>query len=106
MEYPIKLPFETELKLRFPGFVKELKFLNDRKYRFDYAWLAEKVSLEYEGGVYTGGAHVRGKHYESDCEKYSLAATEGWCVIRVTNGMVKNGLAWELLEKAFGRKAD
>jgi hypothetical protein len=45
--------------------------------------------------------HVRLRGYENDCEKYSEAAICGWCVIRVTHGMVKSGRAWTLLEAAF-----
>ena len=72
-----------------------------RRWRFDFAWPQERVSLECEGGVWTRGAHTRGAHYTEDCEKYSSAAIRGWCVIRATGDMVKSGLAASLVKTAL-----
>lgn len=85
----------------FPGFEKEYRFHEDRKWRFDYCWPDEMVALEIEGGIWTNGRHTRGKGYENDCEKYSEAAILGWKVIRVTVGMISDGRAIYLLEKVF-----
>lgn len=63
--------------------VTELRFHPTRKWRFDYAFPKYKIAIEVEGGVYSGGRHVRGKGFLNDCEKYSEAAILGWCVIRV-----------------------
>ena len=48
---------EPELEYRFHPF---------RKWRFDFAWPEQKVAVEMEGGVFIGGAHTRGGHYQSD----------------------------------------
>lgn len=61
----------------------ELRFASPRRWRFDYAWLAEKVALEVEGGAFSGGRHVRGVGFLKDCEKYSEAAALGWRIVRV-----------------------
>ena len=37
-----------------------------------------KVAIECEGGIFSGGAHTRGKHYASDCEKYNAMTMLGW----------------------------
>jgi hypothetical protein len=55
-----------------------------RRWRFDFAWPEQLVAVELEGGIWTGGAHTRGKHYQSDCEKYNAAALRGWRVLRYT----------------------
>jgi len=55
-----------------------------RKWRMDYAWPAQKVALEVEGGAWTQGRHTRGKGFIADLEKYSAAASLGWLVIRCT----------------------
>ena len=56
---------------------REARFHPVRRWKFDFAWRAQKVAFECEGGTWVGGAHNRGKHYESDCEKYSEAAILG-----------------------------
>lgn len=81
----------------FPPAAKEVRFAPPRRWSFDRAWRFERVALELEGGVWSGGRHVRGKGYESDCEKYSVAAALGWKVIRCTRRMVEDGTMVELL---------
>jgi hypothetical protein len=66
----------------------ELKFHPKRKFRFDYAWTKQKVACEIEGGIFTGGRHVRGKGYLLDCFKYNSAAEFGWIVLRYAPGKV------------------
>jgi very-short-patch-repair endonuclease len=64
--------------------VEEYRFHDKRRWRFDYAFVPEGVAVEIEGGVYSGGGHTRGKHYQSDCEKYNTATLMGWRVLRYT----------------------
>ena len=71
---PAKAP-EPESEYRFHPF---------RKWRFDFAWPDKKVAVEMDGGVFTGGAHVRGGHYQSDCEKGNAAVLLGWRVLHYT----------------------
>lgn len=85
-----------------PEPVREHRFCPGRRFRFDWAWVPERVALELEGGVWTWGRHVRPQGYERDCEKYSLAAILGWRVIRATPAMVEDGQALELLQQALG----
>lgn len=86
-----------------PEPVRELKFHPSRRWRFDFAWPEpEKVALEIEGAVWTGGRHTRGSGFVADCEKYNTATQMGWKVFRVTGGMVKSGEALQLIERALG----
>lgn len=64
--------------------VKEYQFHPTRKWRFDYAFVNEKIALEVEGGVHTGGRHIRPKGFLGDMEKYNTAATLGWRLLRTT----------------------
>ena len=73
-----------------PEPVREYRFAQGRRYRFDFAWPAQRVAVEIEGGVWSGGRHTRGAGYESDCHKYNLAAVERWHVLRYTGGMLDN----------------
>lgn len=85
-----------------PEPILELPFWPGRRFRFDFAWEAQKLALESEGGSWNGGGHTRGAHYAQDALKYSEAALRGWCVIRVmsadlvsdeTIALVRRGLA-------------
>lgn len=66
-----------------PAPVAEHKFHPLRRWRFDYAWPAEFIALEVEGGVWTGGRHTRGAGFVKDMEKYNAATVLGWRVLRV-----------------------
>ncbi|OGT23778.1 MAG: hypothetical protein A2W47_04320 [Gammaproteobacteria bacterium RIFCSPHIGHO2_12_38_15] len=54
----------------------------ERKWRFDFAWPEKKVAVECEGGLYSGGRHVRGTGFLADMEKYNKAVLLGWKVLR------------------------
>ena len=52
---------------------REYIFAAPRRWRFDFAWPARRVAVEAEGGVWSGGRHVR---------------PEGWRVLRCTRKML------------------
>lgn len=84
-----------------PAPVQEYVFAPPRKWRFDFAWPDRMVALEVEGGTWISGAHTRGRHFESDAEKYNEAALRGWRVLRVTTDMVDDGRALGFVERAL-----
>ena len=65
--------------------VREHVFHTTRKWRFDFAWVAERLAVEIEGGMFKGGGHQRGRAYQKNCEKYNAATVMGWRVLRYTN---------------------
>lgn len=69
----------------FKNFTLEYKFLENRKFRFDFADVKNKIAIELEGGVFINGGHTRGKGYISNVEKYNLAVAEGWRLLRACN---------------------
>lgn len=83
-----------------PEPVEEFRFCA-RRWRFDFCWPERKLALEVDGGVWTGGRHVRGKGFEADLDKLNEAALLGWVVLRVTPGMVQDGRALALVERAM-----
>ena len=62
--------------------ITEYQFHPTRKWRFDYYWQQNKFALEVEGGVWTGGRHIRGTGFIKDMEKYNSAAIMGFRIIR------------------------
>ncbi len=72
-----------------PAPTSEHRFHAVRRFRFDYAWIPQKVAVELEGGTFSGGRHVRGIGFETDCIKYNLATADGWRVFRFTTKMLE-----------------
>jgi len=100
----LEAPFAQQVRaLRLPEPVREYRFDAIRRWKFDFAWPAQKVAVECEGGIWTSGRHTRGAGFESDCEKYNAATLQGWRVVRFTSGMVKNGAAIDTLIGAMKR---
>ena len=90
----------------YPEPAPEYPFHPARRWRFDLAFPAERVAVELEGGVRTGGRHTRPGGYEGDIEKYNAAALAGWVVIRASYRQVRAGLLWDWLDLAFAAAAD
>lgn len=76
-------------------YYKEFKFLHNRKFRFDYLFLLSDskikgVAVEFEGGVWSSGRHIRPIGFIRDCEKYNLALVNGYVVLRFTSECLKD----------------
>jgi len=87
--------------LNLPEPVQEHRFDAVRRWRFDLAWPQKLTAAEIDGGVFSGGRHVRGVGFEKDAEKLNAATAQGWRVYRFTGGMVHDGSAVKTLEKAL-----
>jgi len=102
MRHPSSLEETLAYQIKVVGLpapVREFKFHPKRKWRFDFAWPRHKIAVEVEGGVWTGGRHMRGFGFQADCEKYAMALIAGWRVLRVTGEMVKDGTALNYIEE-------
>ncbi len=85
------------------GFIREHKFHKDRRWRMDYANLKLMIAVEIEGGLWIQGRHNRATGMINDMEKYNEATLAGWDVYRVTPDMVKDGTAYQLVERILKR---
>ncbi len=84
--------WETWWAMLFPDLPEgayDQRFSQDRQFRFDFSWPDVKVAVEIEGGEYSRGRHTRAAGYQTDCEKYNLAADPGWVVYRYTPTMLQ-----------------
>jgi very-short-patch-repair endonuclease len=77
----------------------EHRFHPVRRWKFDLAFVRERLAVEVEGGVFIQGRHTRGVGAEADIEKYAEAAILGWTVIRATPRQVRNGQALRWIER-------
>lgn len=118
VEYPEELGSPLERSFEYylaalggdlPPHEKQHIFHPDRRWRFDYAWVASRVAVELEGGSYGStiqchscgatvratdkhgqpgkavrvlGYHARFTRYYGDMEKYNAAAALGWLLLR------------------------
>ena len=87
-----------------PAPEREIMFCPGRKWRFDFAWPAQRVAVEIEGGTYSHGRktktgrvqksrHLTPVGFYNDCRKYNAAAAGGWQVLRADAKMVRSGEA-------------
>jgi hypothetical protein len=79
------------------GWVTQYKFHPTRQWHADIAFPALMIIVEIEGGIWSGGRHVRGQGFEDDCVKYNTAESMGWHVIRLTAAQVHDGRGLEWL---------
>jgi very-short-patch-repair endonuclease len=68
--------------------IREFRFHNERRWRFDFCDPEKKLAIEIEGGVFSGGRHTRGTGFEKDCEKHNAAALLGYRVFKITTNMI------------------
>lgn len=90
------------------GFAREYLFHPTRKWRFDFAWPAELIGVEVDGGqCVQGTGHNSGTGRERDAEKDVEAVLLGWHVVRFPTSMVVDGRALQFVERllAMRRKA-
>ena len=76
-----------------PDLEAEYRFDQEHRSRFDRAHPLARVAVEIEGGTHSGGRHVRGNGYTTDCVKYNRATAQGWAVFRLTGDMLRDAPA-------------
>ena len=108
MLFRSKMKYEEKIVLSFfrgsgvPMPKPEHRFHHERKWRFDFAWLDQKLALEVQGGIWSYGRHTRGAALLKEWEKLNTAASMGWRIMYVqprdlctqqTINMLKEGLS-------------
>lgn len=86
----------AELGLEFR---REVRFYAARQWRADFEIIEHGILLEIEGGVWSGGRHLRGMGFVHDCEKYNTATMLGYRVLRFPTAEILNGDAKKFLKE-------
>lgn len=81
--------------------IPEHCFSPPRKWRFDYAWLDQKLALEIEGAVWVEGRHTRGSGFVKDMEKYNVAVCLGWRILRCQPDELLSGRTLDNIRQAL-----
>ena len=79
----------------------EYRFDPDRRWRFDWAWVQQRVALEVNGGVWIAGRHSRGRGQIADYEKWSEAAAQGWRMIHVIPDQLQDEKTLDMIRRAL-----
>ena len=76
--------FENLLKKEGIEFIAEFDFFHKRKWRVDYMITNGKnrVAVEVEGGIWTGGRHTSPQGFIKDMEKYNKLSECGIYLLR------------------------
>jgi very-short-patch-repair endonuclease len=102
-ESPLEAAFARQIRaLKMPEPVREYRFHPIRLWRFDFAWVDQKIAVELEGAVWTRGRHTRGTGFVADCEKQNAAQLRGWMVLRFADVHLKDGTAIAMTREALG----
>ena len=82
---------------------KEYRFAPPRRWRADYFFANQvrPLAVEVEGGLYSGGRHVRGKGAENDMAKYNEMSIMGISLLRFTPQQVEKGEAAQKIREFF-----
>jgi hypothetical protein len=94
---------EAQLEQAGIYFLREFQFLPSRRFRADFViGRGTGLLVEVEGGVWSGGEHVRGRGFESGCEKQALAVIAGYRYLRCTSAQVEDGRCLSWIRQALG----
>jgi very-short-patch-repair endonuclease len=70
--------------------LKEHRFDEIRKWRFDFAIKERKVAIEYNGIMSEKSRHTTVSGYTGDMDKINAASSQGWTVLQYTPLNYKN----------------
>lgn len=99
----MKLPFVLTCEVYgLPAPEAEHRFAAPRRWRFDWAWPAQKVALEVQGGLFVQGRHARGAALLKEHEKLNEAAALGWRVLFTTPKDLETCPTLDALRRALG----
>lgn len=97
------LQFEAQWRLlNGPELEPEFRFCPDRQWHSDYLVIGTKWLIELEGGIHSGGRHVRPAGFIEDCFKYNAAAMLGYRVIRIATGMANVDYLRKIIKEVAG----
>jgi very-short-patch-repair endonuclease len=103
-ESELEIHLATRIRqLRLPEPVTQHRFHPIRRWRFDFAWLDQRLAVEVDGGTYSAGRHVRASGFHGDAEKLNAATELGWRILRFDRDMVIDDTAVATIARVLGQ---
>lgn len=93
----LKVPFETE----YP-FASSI----DRAWKWDIAFLEQKLAVEVDGGIWVKGAHGHPLTILRNMQKRNWGARLGWRILSFSTDEAKKGQALSFIEWVLKGKTD
>ncbi len=90
----------------FPTPTAEHRFAPPRRWRFDWAFVSQRVALEVEGGVFRKSRHTSGTGFRNDLEKYNEATAQGWRVLRVLPEQLESTTTFDWLRRTLAQATE
>ena len=87
-----------------PPFEREYLVPGVSRFRYDFAWIEQKLLVEINGGTWGHMGHSTGKGIARDYRKNRLPQELGWRCYSFTGDEVKEGEAIEVVRKALEKK--
>ncbi len=85
-----------------PQPVREFKAIPSRRFRWDFAWVEQRLLVETNGSTWIARkGHTSGVGIARDYEKHNLAVLAGWRDLIFTTAIVKSGEAVRMIEEAL-----
>lgn len=104
LQAPSSLEAAALLHIRLAGLPtpeREIELIDDRKFRYDFVWRKELISVEVNGQIWHKGGHSSGTGLERDYEKIALAQLAGYRIFSVSSRMIEDGTLVKWLKLAF-----
>jgi very-short-patch-repair endonuclease len=97
-----ELTLETQLiQSGIKGYEREHRFAPPRRFRFDFAFPEKMIAVEIDGGLWGYGRHNRPQGMMKDNEKFNLAASLGWRILKFDTSKVRSGEAIKTIEEVL-----
>lgn len=82
-------------------FEREYRAIPDRKYRWDFALVPERILIEIQGAIYRGGAHTTVSGLRRDYSKLNAATLAGYRTLMFHGDQVRSGEAADTVQRAL-----
>jgi len=81
--------------------VSEYRFAPPRRWRWDWAFVEEKIAIEQQGGIWTHGRHVRGAALLKEWDKLNEGAVRGWRIVYCSPQQFASGDVLAVVERCL-----